>query len=212
MRAHRRTQGALLPHRQRHRGSVLLTAMVVLLLLTLVAVGVVRLSGRHTQIVNNEQVRSEAVAAANYALDMVINEPATTWNDLKTAAGRVMQVNLGFQSTDDAAQNAVNVTVKNMTCRRARLIKNAELVRQSGGATYVDPGDASCFGGSSATGLTIVDPTAAGVASGNSNCATVLYDVEANAGDTKLLAATARVVQGVEVRTEIASFTAGACP
>jgi Tfp pilus assembly protein PilX len=212
MHAHRRTRGVL-PHGQRQRGSVLLTAMVVLLLLTLVAVGVVRLSSRHTQIVNNEQVRSEAVAAANYALDMVINEPATTWNDLKTATGRVMQVNLGFQSTDDTVQkNAVNVTVKNMACRRARLIKNAELVKEAGGATYIDPGDASCFGGSSGTGLTIIDPTAAGVATGNSNCATVLYEVEANAGDTKLLNATARVMQGVEVRTDIAGFTAGACP
>lgn len=212
MHAHRRAEGALLPSHQRHRGSVLLTAMVVLLMLTLVAVGVVRLSSRHTQIVNNEQVRSEAVAAANYALDMVINEPATTWNDLKTATGRVMHVNLGLQSTDEAAQNAMNVTVKNMACRRARLIKNAELVKESAGATYVDPGDASCFGGSSGTGLTIIDPTTAGVASGNSNCATVLYEVEANAGDSKLLDATARVVQGVEVRTEIAGFTAGACP
>jgi hypothetical protein len=190
---------------------VLLTAMVVLLMLTLVAVGVVRLSSRHTLIVNNEQVRSEAVAAANYALDMVINEPATTWNDLKTATGRVMQVNLGFQSTDDAAPNAVNVTVKNMACRRARLIKNAELVKTSGGATYVEPGDTSCFGGGSGTGLTIVDPTAAGVATGNSNCATVLYEVEADAGDSKLLDATARVVQGVEVRSDITGF-AGACP
>jgi flagellar basal body-associated protein FliL len=212
MHAHRRAAGALLHHQERERGSVLLTAMVVLLMLTLVAVGVVRLSSRHTQIVNNEQVRSEAAAAANYALDMVINEPATTWNDLKTATGRVMQVNLGFQSTAEAAQNAINVTVKNMACRRARLIKNAELVKESGGATYVEPGDASCFGGSSSTGLTIIDPTAAGVATGNSNCATVLYEVEANAGDTKLLDATARVVQGVEVRTEIAGFSAGACP
>ena len=212
MQAHCRFRGALLPRKQRHRGSVLLTAMVVLLLLTLVAVGVVRLSSRHTQIVNNEQVRSEAVAAANYALDMVINEPATTWNDLKTATGRVMHVNLGFQSTDEAAQNAVNVTVKNMACRRARLIKNAELVKESGGATYVEPGDVSCFGGGSGTGLTIVDPTAAGIATGNSNCATILYEVEANAGDSKLLEATARVMQGVEVRTDIAGFTSGACP
>jgi flagellar basal body-associated protein FliL len=212
MHAHRRARSALLPRHQCYRGSVLLTAMVVLLLLTLVAVGVVRLSSRHTQIVNNEQVRSEAVAAASYALDMVINEPASTWNDLKTASGRVMQVNLGFYSTDDAAQNAVNVTVKNMSCRRARLIKNAELVKESGGATYVEPGDASCFGGGSGTGLTIIDPTAAGVSTGNSNCATVLYDVEANAGDSKLLDATARVVQGVEVRSDITGFMAGACP
>jgi Tfp pilus assembly protein PilX len=199
-------------HARHELGNVMLVAMVTLLMLTLIAVGVVRLSTRHTQVVNNEQVRTESVAAANYALDMVINEPATTWTDLKTAAGRVMYVNLGTQTTDDKAENSIGVTVKNMTCRRARLIKNAELLKTSGGTTYVDTADVSCFGGSSGTGLSIVDPSAPGVASGNSNCATVLYEVEANASDTKLLNATARVVQGVEVRTDITALAAGGCP
>jgi Tfp pilus assembly protein PilX len=197
---------------RRQFGNVMLVAMVMLLMLTLIAVGVVRLSTRHTQVVNNEQVRTEAVAAANYALDMVINEPASTWKDFKTATGKKMYVNLGTQTTDDSEENSIGVTVKNMACRRARLIKNTELVKTSAGVSYVEPGDTSCFGGGSGTGLTIIDPSAAGVTTGNSNCATVLYEVEANAGDAKLLNATARVVQGVEVRTEITGFTPGACP
>ena len=45
-----------------------------------------------------------------------------------------------------------------MNCKRARVIKNVELVKRSGSVAYVDPADASCFGGGSNTGLTIVDP------------------------------------------------------
>ncbi len=190
----------------------MVVALVALLMLMVMTVGVVRLSSRHTQVVNNEQVRTEAAAAANYALDMVINQPATTWNDLKTAAGRVMHVNLGTFSTDDTEQNSVNVTVRNMTCKRARLIKNAELVKEAGGVTYVDPIDRSCFGGSSNTGLAIVDTSAVGPVAGNSNCATVLYEVEADAADGKLLNAEAHMVQGVEVRTDISNLATGACP
>ena len=62
-----------------------MVGMVMLLMLTLVAVGVIRMAGRHSQVVDNAQVRSEASAAGHYALDLVLNEPATTWDDLKTA-------------------------------------------------------------------------------------------------------------------------------
>jgi type II secretory pathway pseudopilin PulG len=204
-------RSAFLPPDRRQRGNVMLVVMVVLLMLTLVAVGVVRLSTRHTQIVNNEQVRSEAMAAANYALDMVINRPPSTWDDLKTSTGRVMQVNLGLQGTSDTAPSAIAVTVRNMACKRVRPLKNAELVKESGGVAYVDPADRSCFGGWSNTGLTIVDTTAAGASGGVSNCGTVLYDVQADVVDAKLLQAAARVTQGVEVRTDITGL-GGGCP
>src|SRR6266436_4303276 len=92
-------------------GVVLMIAMVLVLMLTLVAVGVVRLSTRHTQVVSNEQVRTEATSAANYALDMVINEPAKTWTDLKTSTGRVLNVNLGTQQASDGNAPTIGVTV-----------------------------------------------------------------------------------------------------
>jgi len=197
-----RTHGA----RKGQSGVVLMIGMVLLLMLTLVAVGVIRLSTRHTQVVNNEQVRTEATSAANYALDLVLNEPATTWSDLRSSTGRVQQVNLGMEKSADSTEVSVNVQVHNLTCKRARIIKNAELMKQSAGVNYIPAGDASCFGGASNTGLTIVDPGAAGTSSGDSNCATVLYEVEAIAADPKLLNATATVVQGVEVRTDISTL------
>jgi Tfp pilus assembly protein PilX len=192
--------------RRRQSGMVLMIGMVMLLMLTLVAVGVIRMAGRHSQVVDNAQVRSEASAAGHYALDLVLNEPATTWDDLKTARGRTFAVNLGTQHSDDSSANSVNVVVRNMSCKRARMIKNAELVKQRDGVSYVDPADVSCFGGVSNTGLTIVDPEAIGTPTGDSYCGTVLFDVQAQAADAKLLEATANVVQGVEVRTDIATL------
>jgi Tfp pilus assembly protein PilX len=192
--------------RRRQSGMVLMIGMVMLLLLTLVAVGVIRMAGRHGQVVDNAQVRSEASAAGHYALDLVLNEPATTWDDLKTPQGRSIAVNLGTLGSSDSRANSVNVAVANMSCKRARVIKNVELVKRSGGVAYVDPADASCFGGGSNTGLTIVDPDSIGSPTGDSYCGSVLFEVEARVADSKLLDATASVVQGVEVRTDIASL------
>ena len=194
------------PPRNAQTGVVLVIGMLLLVMTTLIAIGIVRLSGRHTQVVNNDQVRTEASVAANYALDLVLNDPAFTWTDLQGGTGRVEQVNLGTQASADTVAASVGVTVNNLVCKRVRVIKNSELVKLSGGVSYVTAEDTSCFGGASNTGLTIVDPTAVGSASGNSNCGSVLYDMQANAADAKLLNASARVVQGVEVRTDISSL------
>ncbi len=194
------------PLRNEQSGVVLVIGMLLLVMTMLIAISIVRLSGRHTQVVNNEQVRTEAGVAANYALDLVMNEPATTWTDLKGSTGRVEQVNLGTLASADTVAASVGVTVNNLVCKRARVIKNSELVKLSGGVSYVAAEDTSCFGGASNTGLTIIDTNAVGSASGNSNCGSVLYDMQATAADVKLLNASARVVQGVEVRTDISTL------
>ncbi|KQW37918.1 PilX N-terminal domain-containing pilus assembly protein [Rhizobacter sp. Root404] len=191
--------------RSAQSGAVLMVGMVMLLMIMLVAVGVIRLTTRHTQIVSNEQVRSEAVSAANYALDAVLNQPYTTWDPYKNT-GATTNVNLGTTKAADSADVSVNVTVKNLACKRSRVIKNAELYKKSGSVYYVAPVDSSCFGGGSPTGLTIVDPTAVGTASDDSLCATVLYEMQAQASDPKLLNATPIVQQGVEVRTDITAL------
>ena len=191
-------------------GAVLMIGMVMLLMVILVAVSVIRLSTRHTQIVSNEQVRTEAVSAANYALDTVLNQPYTTWDSAyKNATGATTDVNLGTTATADSAAVSMNVTIKNLTCKRARVMKNSEFYRQTPtGVYYVAATDAACFGGGSPTGLTIVDPTALGSPTDNSLCATVLYEMQAQANDPKLLDAAPVVTQGVEVRTDITALSA----
>lgn len=195
-------------------GAVLMIGMVMLLMVSLVAVSVIRLSTRHTQIVSNEQVRTEAVAAANYALDTVLNQPYTTWDPYK-AAGTTTSVNLGTSKMDDSAadstKGSMKVTVRNLECKRARVLKNSELLKKDpAGIYYVAATDASCFGGGGSTGLTIVDPSKVGSPSDDSLCATVLYDMQAQANDPKLLNAAPVVQQGVEVRTDITALS-GSC-
>jgi hypothetical protein len=183
------------------RGAVLMIGMVMLVMLMLIAVGVIRLSTRHTVVVNNEQLHSEATAASNYALDMVLNQPAKDWS-VYEGAGKTELVNLGVVNTENVDGSSVEVHVQNMGCKRARVLKNGELIKTSGTYKYVDPVDASCFGGGG-TPLTIVDTTTLGSPSDDSLCANVLYDVQAEATDPRLLDAKVTSVQGVEVRRSI---------
>ena len=193
--------------RHAQSGAVLMIGMVMLLMVSLIAVSVIRLSTRHTQVVNNEQVRSEAVAAANYALDTVLNQPYTNWNPYKTATGAPVFVNLGNRNADDTTAGttgAMSVTVDNLGCKRARVPKKAELLKKKAPATsYVSDADSSSFGGGGGGGLTIVDTSKVGSPTDDSLCATVLYDMQAQANDSKLLNAAPVVQQGVEVRTDI---------
>lgn len=183
-------------------GAVLMIGMVMLIMLILVALAVVRLSTAHTQVVNNEQVRTEANAAAEYALDLVLNQPFTTW-DKYSGTGASELANLGVVATQDTVANSMSVTVSNLTCKRARVIKNAELIKTTNaGVKFVDAPDASCFGGGS-PGLTIVDPAAIGSPTDDSLCATVLFQMQASPSDARLLSAQKTVVQGVEVRVDI---------
>jgi len=193
------------PPRSPQTGAVLLMGIVMLLMVTLVALGVIRMSTRHTQVVNNEQVRSEAVSAASYALDLVLNAPADTW-DVYRGGGKTEAINLGISASADSTAESVAVQVSGLRCVRSRLIKNGELVKSSGGVQYVAASDASCFGGGG-TPLTIVDPSAIGSPSDDSLCAAVLYEVQGRATDDRLLGADAAVVQGVAVRRGIDELT-----
>lgn len=193
------------PSRSMQSGAVLLMGIIMLLMVTLIALGVIRLSTRHTQVVNNEQVRSEAASAASYALDLVLNSPADTW-DVYRGAGQTRSVNVGISASADSAADSIAVQVSGLHCVRSRLIKNGELVKSSGGVKYVAASDAACFGGGG-TPLTIVDPTAIGSPNDDSLCAAVLYQVEGRTADDKLLGADAAVVQGVSVRRGIDELT-----
>lgn len=202
--------------RSTQTGAVLLIGMVMLLMVSLIAASVIRLSTHHTQVVNNEQLRTEAVAAANYALDTVLNQPRTNWDPYKTATGAAVNVNLGTVKADDSTAGSTNgtmsVTVEKLTCKRARVIKNAELIKKNADdVTYVGESDAACFGGGGGGGPTIVDVAKVGSPNDDSLCATVLYDMQAKANDAKLLNAAPVVQQGVEVRTDITTLGSD-CP
>lgn len=205
-----------MPRRQLHqgpageRGAVLLVGMVMLMMITLVALGVIRLSMHHTQIVNNEQLRSESASATGYALDMVLNAPMTSWDGYK-GAGAPLLINLGLEALDgDNAANSIAVTVRDLACKRARILKKAELVKQAGTFYYVPAADSSCIENAN-NPLVVIDLASLATSAENSLCATVLYDMSALAADGKQLDATVTMNQGVEVRTDITNM-ASDCP
>lgn len=181
------------------RGATLLVGMIMLILITLITLTVYRVSTTHTQVVNNEQLRSEAVSAANVALDAFLSTEVTTWDQYEDA-GQTLGVNLGnLDGTAALAANTVSVSLRDLECRRARVIKNGELIKDLAGVKYVSPDDSFCFGGGG-TPLTIVDIAAVGTPTDDSLCANVLYEVVAETNDPKLLNASATITQGVEVR------------
>ena len=184
--------------RRSQRGAVLLIGMIMLLMITLIAISLIRMSTRHTQVVNNEQLRTEAVSAANYALDTVLNQAysTATWNAYKGAAGSTVKVNLGVTQAADSADGtgAMSVTVSNLNCKRGRVLKNSELFGSSGQIT--DDDDKTCIVSGGGSGLLIGGTSNAD----KSLCGTVLWDLQAQANDAALLAASVPVIQGVELR------------
>lgn len=198
------TMASTTPNAQ--RGATLLIGMVMLLMITLMAVSIIRLSMRHTQVVNNEQLRTEADAAANFALDLVLNQPLTAWSGYEGATGQTEYVNLGTSQSTDATDTSIAVNVRKLACKRGRVLKNKELVTTDPVTNVVqvsDPVDQSCIFSGSNSHLTFGSTTN----TDDSLCATVLWEMEAQATDPKLLSATKTVTQGVEVRADIASYT-----
>lgn len=183
------------------QGIVLITSIVMLVMMSLIAITMIRLGTRHTQVVNNEQLRVEAEAAANYALDLVLNDSANTWK-VYEGAGRIEKVNIGLDDMMAASTTAIDVTVHQLQCRRIRVLKNEELISSQGGMNFVSASNASCFGGGQ-NQMTIVDTGSGASSAGDSLCASALYEVRAQTSDARLLGANAVITQGVNVRRSV---------
>lgn len=187
--------------RTAQRGAVLMIGMVMMLMLTLVAIGLIRLSMRHTQVVNNEQVRAEAVTAANYALDNVLNKDydSGNWSQYAGNTGATVNVNLGLSQADDASAPTVKVKVSHLTQRRCRKLLNRELFEPDG---TLSSSNRTCISGGGSGGLFI----GGGTGGGESHCSTVLWEMQAEVDTTatpEMLNATTPVVQGVEQKAAV---------
>jgi Tfp pilus assembly protein PilX len=186
---------------RRQRGAVLIVGLIMLLLVTLIVVAAIRMSTVHVQVVGNEQFRTEAGAAAHYALDLVINNE--NFVDANLSANPV-SVNV----SDDGQSGAVlTASYTDPECTRYRYIKKRELVERiesGGGYTYtVRPRDVACITGQSTTGITIVSEPSVGNPDDNSLCVTTLWDVAATVNDPNNTGASVTMNQGIELRMEI---------
>lgn len=66
-----------LPLHSRQRGMVLILSLIMLVVLTLLAISAIRLSTVNLRAVANSQVRSEAMSAAQRAIDLILSSNFT---------------------------------------------------------------------------------------------------------------------------------------
>jgi Tfp pilus assembly protein PilX len=195
----------LLTHRpaagHTQRGATLVIGLIMLVLITLVAVAAIRMSTTHVQVVGNERFRTEATTAANYALDLVINNK--DFVDAKLSANPVA-VNV---VETNMANGALTAKYTDPSCSRYRYIKNAELIKTvtdaDGNSVAVPKSktDRACFNNPKVD-ITIVNETVTGDPNANSLCVTTMWDVAASVEDPDTGAAVT-VNQGIEMRMEI---------
>lgn len=174
------------PHR-RERGITLVTALIMLVLLTLIALTTFNVGKSNLQIVSNMQQRDEAAAAARE----VIEEAISTARFAETP-DHVLNNPCGADNercVDTNGDGADDVRVKiapSPKCVKAPVIKNTALDIAKEEDQVCTMGSAQSFG-------------VAGSIDGNSACADSVWEINAVATDMET-EAQVQVTQGVAVR------------
>lgn len=180
---------------RRHRGIVLLQAMILMIMLFLIAIVSFNMGRQNTIIAGNMQHKAEALTAANQAVEKVIS--STTFIDSPDAAlpGNVASYDVNGDGTND-----ITVKLSPKPCvKKAQIIKNSELDANK-------PSDMDCA----------VNPPSGGIEgtdTGNSLCADSIWEIAAVAEDDAT-GAKVEVTTGVGVRVsaDAAQATANICP
>ena len=173
-------------HRQ--RGITLITALVMLVLLTLVALTSFNLGKSNLQIVSNMQQRDEATAAAREVLEETISNTRFFVSPDHILAAPCGAPNQRCVDTNGDGKTDVKVVIpRKPKCVKAPVIKNTAL-------NLSDAEDARCSMGSPQGGFGV-----AGAVDGNSACADSIWEITAAATDVDT-EAKVEVTQGVAVR------------
>lgn len=167
----------ILLHKQ--RGSTLLVALVMLVLLTLIALSAMNATTTSIQVVGNAQLREEANAAAQQAIESVISNNFT-------AAPAASSVAVTF----GAANYTVNVDTP--TCTSSLGLSNDML-------NPLIAADAVCLGSATAVNTGIMVSGVAAAPTGQSWCYQQNWDIRAAVSDSDTGANTA-VHQGIFTR------------
>ena len=174
-------------HRHRERGITLITALIMLVLLTLVALTTFNVSKSNLQIVSNMQQRDEATAAAREVIEETISNTRFSVTPDHILAEPCGPDNTRCVDTngDDVDDVQVRITPR-PACIKAPVIKNTAL-------DLAQPDDQVCSMGSAQSyGV-------AGSVDGNSACADSVWEITAVATDMET-EASVEVTQGVAVR------------
>jgi Tfp pilus assembly protein PilX len=172
---------------RRQQGVTLVTALIMLVLLTLLALTSFNLGNSTLQVVSNMQQREQSVAAANQAIEETIS--STNFFNTPSAAlpNPDGAPNQRLVDTDADGKADIKVTISPPpSCVKAQVVKNSDL-------RLDDAEDAGCSVGVNQNfGV-------AGASDGNSDCANSVWDVNAVATDMATNASV-KVTQGVAVR------------
>ena len=97
----------------RQRGAALVVGMIMLVLITLMLVTALNLGTTNFRAMTNMQFRSEAIAAANKAIEQVISSPFT-------AAPTAEAINVDIDNDDDHGLHRCKSRCRNASPRHRR--------------------------------------------------------------------------------------------
>jgi hypothetical protein len=191
-------------YRRYQRGSTLLVAMILLLIFAIMAAASFRGSLTSVQAIGNMQWRSEAIAAANDAIDSVLSSADFATNTAivtQQVNAAPFQTDINGDGVNDIATSFPIVTIDGIAragprCLRAEPIPSKDL----------DPAlasDIGCFGSSSSSSSGVAQETGGGgsgtVVQSPSLCSNTEWTIRVRAVDA-VTNTSVDVVQGVGVR------------
>jgi Tfp pilus assembly protein PilX len=177
------------------RGTTLIVALIMLVLLTLFAVSSFNTANTNLKVVGNMQQKNEALNAAQAAIESVISTPQFIANPANAvpvpcAAANTMCTDVTGDGVADFTTTLVSpdypTPPHQPTCVTVRPIKNQELV-------LTNPEDLGCAAGQ------MQQFGVAGAVTGDSLCANSVWEIKARTVSS-LSGATVIVTQGVGVR------------
>ena len=103
-------------HYKSQRGATLIIGLIMLVTLTLIVSTAFTLSSSNLKSVRNMQLRNEAIAAANLAIEQVISSPFTN-----SPTAETISVDINNDGTKD-----YNVAIATPVCMRASIASNGQ--------------------------------------------------------------------------------------
>jgi hypothetical protein len=163
--------------KQTQAGATLVVSMIMLIVLTLLVVSAIRSSTTNLRIAGNMQVQGEVTAAAQQAVEQVLDSDFTA-----TSNAQAITVSMG------AVSYTVNVTKP--TCSNTEPVARDELKK-------TDANDQLCFGDGDL--LPVLDSDGKQIVTA-AKCNKQVWEVQADVTDSNSGAKTS-VVQGIAKRT-----------
>lgn len=169
--------------RTQQAGMVLITALVMLVVITLLVIAGINMTNVNTKIAYNMQLKEEAQAATQQVVEQMISDPANFNSPLPPPT--TVAVDINNDGTPD-----YSVSAPTPSCIASTPIKQNQLDASN-------PADIPCFGTSSLQNTGLVGGK---VATGASLCANTTWDVSTSYTDPSGTGLSVATHQGVNLR------------